>query len=296
MPDVKTGSRDYPVSMGRVIDLIFGRWPAWPWSVVAVIVAGGVAGAAVSSTLRSWAPDRTAALGTAACTGYGMVVAAFFTLLPRAGKILMLQGAVRRRPPAVEASWWPLELLAVALRSTPALRRTLEEFNSAVNAAVGQARTILADRLWPAWVAAFIAPVLGLITAWQNGAQVQQRVQAGTAATQVMPAFIAQVSPPMVATITVSLALVVAIVALDQWTKRLLVRWRGVVEAADGGHPLVVERLAIEQPGASVAARGAAITPAGTPPPSLPDEKLPTTNIDPDELARRWRESTPDES
>lgn len=293
---MKTTTRDFPVSMSRVIDVIFGRWPGWPWSVVALIIGGGVAGAMASSTLRSWAPERAAALGTAACAGYGMVAAAFLTLLPRAGRILMLQGAVRRRPSAVEASWWPIELLAVALRSTPALRRTLEEFNTAVGAAVGQARTILADRLWPAWVAAFVAPVLGLITAWHNGAQVQQRMQVGTAATQVMPAFIAQVSPPMVATIAASLALVVAIVALDQWTKRLLVRWRGVVEATDGGHPVVIERLAIEQPGATVAAvRGASVAAVGVPPPTLPDEKLPTTTIDPDELARRWRESSSDE-
>jgi hypothetical protein len=292
MAGSKSG-RGFPVSVRGVVDVIFGRWPAWPWSVVLLIAAGGIAGAAVAPALRAWAPDRAAAFGTAACAGYGLVAAALMSLLPRAGRLLALQRAVRRRPAAVEASWWPLELLAAALRSTPTLRRTLEEFNTAVSAAVGQARTILADRLWPAWVAAFIAPVLGLMTAWHNGAQVQMRMNDGTAPAQVVPAFIAQVSPPMVATIAASLALVVAIVALDQWTKILLVKWRGIVEATDGNHPAIIERLSVDAAAAAhEAPRGAGIAVTRESAPRPPQESLPITSLDPDNLEREWREST----
>ena len=288
-----TSGRSFPDSVRGVVDMIFGRWPAWPWSVVVLIAAGGITGGAVAPVLRAWAPDRTAAFGTAACAGYGLVAAALLSLLPRAGRLLTLQRAVTRRPAMVEASWWPLELLAVALRSTPTLRRTLEEFNTAVSAAVGQARTILADRLWPAWLAAFIAPVLGLMTAWQNGAQVQMRMGDGTAPAQVVPAFIAQVSPPMVATIAASLTLVVAIVALDQWTKLLLVKWRGIVEAADGNHPAILERLSVDAAAAAhEAPRGSGIAVTRESAPSPPQERLPITSLDPDTLEREWREST----
>lgn len=292
MASTKSG-RDFPVSMRGVIDMIFGRWPAWPWSVIFLLTAGAIAGAASAPTLRAWAPQWVSALGIAACAGYGLVAAALLSLMPRAWKLLSLQRAARGRPASLEESWWPLELLAAALRTTPALRRTLEEFNTAVAAAVGHARTILADRLWPAWVAAFVAPVLGLMTAWHNGAHVQVRMHDAAAPAKVLPAFIAQVSPPMVTTIAASLVLVVVIIAIDQWTKMLLVRWQGIVDAADGSHPAVLERLSLDGAGsAAEPLRGAGIAFSGGAASSAVQESLPITSLDPDELERKWREST----
>lgn len=269
-----------PDSIRGATEAIFGRWPAWPWSMLGLVAAGGVAGAAAAPALRAAEVANPAAMGTAACAGYGIVAAALVSLLPRAWRLLTLRRAVIRRPTTVDASWWPLELLAVALRSKPELQRTQEHFPTAVGAAVDQIRTILSDRLWPAWVTAFVAPVLGLMTAWHNGAQVQLRLQDGDAPTAVFPAFVAQVSPPMVATIAAALALIVAVVALDQWTKGLLLRWAGIVEASDVDHPAVREQFSGE--------------PAGEP--ERPGtEKTPAErrHVDPDELERRWRASTP---
>ena len=272
-------------SLRGVVDEVFGRWPAWPWSVLGLISAGGVIGLVAGSALGGTGDEGRAALGKAACAGYGLVVAAMLSLLPRVGKLAMLWRGVARRPAAIDESWWPLKLLAPALVATPSLRRTPQEFKSAVAAAGGQIRSILADRLWPAWVVAFVAPVLGLITAWQNGARVQLRLQQGEEVATVFPAFIAQVSPPMVATIAASLALMVAIVVIDQWTKGVLRRWSGIVETSDGEHQCVIDRLGREE------FRDV----AGTPKPQVtPDPKTKSTrddDIDPDELAEMWNRS-----
>jgi hypothetical protein len=274
-------------SLRGAVDEVFGRWPAWPWSVLGLIVAGGVVGVAAASVLRDASETGQPALGRAACAGYGLVAAAMVSLLPRFGKLAMLWKGVLSRPAAVDESWWPLKLLATALVATPSLRRTQQEFRSAVEAAGGQARSILADRLWPAWVVAFIAPVLGLITAWQNGARVQLRLQQGEEAATVFPAFIAEVSPPMVATIAASLALMVAIVVIDQWTKGLMRRWCGIVEAADGDHPCVSDRLGRESfPDTTAPSR-----PVAPDLPKSPD--LPTHHLDPDALDAIWRQSGP---
>jgi hypothetical protein len=272
-------------SLRGVVDEVFGRWPAWPWSVLGLIVAGGVVGLVAGSALGGTGEESRAALGKAACAGYGLVVAAMLSLLPRVGKLAMLWRGVARRPAAIDDSWWPLKLLAPALVATPSLRRTQQEFKSAVATAGGQIRSILADRLWPAWVVAFVAPVLGLITAWQNGARVQLRLQQGEDVATVFPAVIAQVSPPMVATIAASLTLMVAIVLIDQLTKGLLRRWSGIVETSDGEHQCVIDRLGREE------FRDV----AGTSRPHVtPDPKTKSTRddeIDPDELAEMWNRS-----
>jgi hypothetical protein len=272
-------------SLRGVVDEVFGRWPASPWSVLGLIVAGGVVGLVAGSALGGTGEESRAALGKAACAGYGLVVAAMLSLLPRVGKLAMLWRGVARRPAAIDDSWWPLKLLAPALVATPSLRRTQQEFKSAVATAGGQIRSILADRLWPAWVVAFVAPVLGLINAWQNGARVQLRLQQGEDVATVFPAVIAQVSPPMVATIAASLALMVAIVVIDQWTKGLLRRWSGIVETSDGEHQYVIDRLGREE------FRDV----AGTSRPHVtPDPKTKSTRddeIDPDELAEMWNRS-----
>lgn len=273
-------------SLRGVVDDVFGHWPAWPWSVLGLIVAGGVVGLVAGSALGGTGEESRAALGKAACAGYGLVVAAMLSLLPRVGKLAMLWRGVVRRPAAIDDSWWPLKLLAPSIAATPSLRRTPQEFKSAVAAAGGQTRSILADRLWPAWVVAFVAPVLGLITAWQNGAKVQLRLQQGEEVATVFPAFIAQVSPPMVATIAASLTLMVAIIVIDQWTKGLLRRWSGIVEASDGEHQCVIDRLGREEfPDVAGTSR----------PPATPDPKPKSARndeIDPDELAEMWRQSS----
>jgi uncharacterized integral membrane protein len=192
---------------------------------------------------------------------------------------------VTSRPAAIDESWWPLKLLAPALVATPSLRRTPQEFKSAVAAAGGRIRSILADRLWPAWVVAFMAPVLGLITAWQNGARVQLRLQQGEDVATVFPAVIAQVSPPMVATIATSLTLMVAIVVIDQWTKGLLGRWSGIVEPADGEHQCVIDRLGREEFRDVAGPSRPHVTPNPMTKSTRDDE------IDPDELAEMWNRS-----
>ncbi len=273
-------------SLRSAVDEVFGRWPAWPWSVLGLIVAGGVVGLVAGSALGGTDEASRAALGKSACAGYGLVAAAVLSLLPRVVKLAMLSQGVTRRPATVDNSWWPLKLLAPALVGTPKLRRTPQEFKSAVAAAGGQARSILADRLWAAWVVAFVAPVLGLITAWQNGARVQLRLQQGEDVAAVFPAIIAQVSPPMVATIAVSLALMVAIVVIDQWTKGLLRRWSGIVEPADGEHQCVIERLGREEFRETNPKPRPPVHPDPEPAPKRGDE------IDPDELDKIWNRSS----
>lgn len=292
MTRVTNTGRERGITLAEAVDGVFGRWPAWPWSVLGLILLGAAGGVAAAPALRRMGWVNPTAFGPAACAGYGLVAAALVTLLPRVWKLLVLRRSVLRRPAAADAAWWPLDLLAAALRSTPALRRTPEEFATAVAAAGGQARTLLGHRLWPAWVTAFVAPVLGLITAWQVGAQVIRR--RGDSA-EVFPAFVAQVSPPMVGTIAAALVLMLAIVVIDQWTKGLLQRWSGVVEPGDAEHPAVVEKLGAEEyrstsgrdavlPEPPPPARAAPVTPP-------PRESLPTHPLDPAEIERIWQQS-----
>jgi len=271
------------------VDAIFGRWPAWPWSVLALITGGGVAGAACLPILRGRGLTGPYAVGAAEAAGYGIVAAAVGSLLPRVVRLLVLRRGLARPRDGITADWWPLSLLATALERTPRLRRTEQEFEAAVAAAGGQARSILAYRLWPACVTCFTAPVLGLVTAWQTGARVL-RLQ-GEAA-DLYPAFVAQVSPPMVGTISASLALMIAVVIVDQSTKGLLQRWSGIVEPGDAEHESVVARLGQEDVDASGAAPPAAAGGRGTEEPAPPPAPLPPRRLDPAELQRLWRESS----
>jgi uncharacterized integral membrane protein len=272
-------------SLREVVDEVFGRWPLWPWSVLGLFVVGGVVGMFIGPALAGSGEETRAALGKAACAGYGVVAAALVSLLPRVAKLALLRPAVVRRPATNIDSWWPLKLLAPALTATPRLRRTPQEFTSAVTTAASQIRSLLADRLWPAWMVAFVAPVLGLMTAWQNGAKVQLRLQQGEDVATVFPAFIVQVSPPMVATIAASLVLMVAIVVIDQLTKGLLRRWSAVVAPADGEHPCVVAELGSDQFHGDDASFE---PPVSSDPP--PQQKR-HDDLDPDELARLWQAS-----
>lgn len=272
-------------SLCTVVDKVFGRWPLWPWSVLGLIVAGGIVGMLVGPALAESGDGNLAAFGKAACAGYGLVAVALVSLVPRVAKLALLRPAVMSRPATNVDSWWPLKLLAPALTATPTLRRTPQEFTSAVAIAARQIRSLLADRLWPAWVVAFVAPVLGLMTAWRNGARVQLRLQQGEDPASVFPAFIAQVSPPMVSTIAASLVLMVTIVVVDQLTKGLLRRWSEIVDPADGEHPCVIAGLGNRQFGGAVAPVEACVS--SDPPP----QRKRDDDLDPDELARLWHES-----
>lgn len=264
------GSRARPegYTLDRAINDVFGRLPLSPWSAVAMIVAGGLAGAAVSSALMPSDRLPHPALRWAACAGYGVVAAALLTVLPRAARLLSLRSSLAQRPTddGDNRPWWPLRLLAAALRGTPALRRTQQDFDAAIAQAGPQARSILAHRLWPACVAAFVAPVLGLLSAWEAGKQVE--VVAGQDAASILMQFVPQVSPPMVATIAAALALMVILAVLDQATKGLLQRWATTVKLTDGD-AAVVTRL-IEDQGAQP-----------TPPPQTGTQTGPRPSVDP---------------
>ena len=283
--------RDRSTSLHAAVDRVFGRWPGWPWSVLAVITAGGLLGAFVTPLLRSTGLASPAALGRYAGAGYGIVLVGFGVLCTRAVRLLALQSRMARRPGQIDEGWWPLRLLPAALASSPTLRLTSGEFTAAVDAMADRTRSVLAHRLWPVWAVAFTAPVLGLITAWQNGAMVQMQVRPDDTPATVLPAIISQVSPPMVATITASLALAMAVVMTDQWTKGLLHRWRLLVEQTDGQHPAVLSHLGMDEAGNGAESTVGARTPPPPPPPPSPDQhKLTTHPLDHEELARRWNQ------
>jgi len=233
MSSASRSYRDEGYTVPKAVDDVFGRWPAWPWSVLAMIVLGGVIGIAVSIGLKPVSGTPSPALRWAACAGYGTVLAALATVLPRAVKLLSLRSQLGHRPAndAPERTWWPLRLLAAALRRTPTLRLTQQDFSGAVGQAVGEARSLLTYRLWPACVAGFVAPVLGLLSAWEGGSQVE--LQPGEDAAAVYMMVLPQVSPPMIATIAAALVLMIALTILDQLTKGLLQRWATTVMLVD---------------------------------------------------------------
>lgn len=241
-----SSSRDAGSPLHRATDDVFGTLPLWPWSAIAVIVTGGIVGALTASSLAPRDGLPHPALRWAACAGYGIVTAALITILSRAGRLLGLRASLSRRPPddGGERPWWPLRLLAAALRGTPATRRTQQDFTAAVDRAGPEARAILAHRLWPALVTAFVAPVLGLLSAWEAGKQID--TVPGETAGEVLMRFVPQVSPPMVATIAASLALMTCLAVLDQWTKGLLQRWATTMRLTDG-ETETVKRLLDEQ-------------------------------------------------
>lgn len=239
MASASRSYRDEGYTIPRAVDDVFGRWPAWPWSVLVFIVLGGVAGTAASTLLAGPDAVPNPALRWAACTGYGALLAAFVTTLPRAVKLLSLRSAVGRRPAADNGDppWWPLRLLAAALRQTPTLRLTQQDFTGAVGQAAGEARSLLTYRLWPVCVAGFVAPVFGLLSAWESGSQVE--LKPGEDAASIYMRVLPQVSPPMVAAISAALVLMIVLAMLDQFTKGLLQKWATTVTLADANSDFV---------------------------------------------------------
>jgi len=209
-----TQSRSEGYTLGRAVNEIFGRPPGWPWSIVAWIAAGGVVGAIVAGLLAPAAGPPHPALRWAACAGYGVVVASLIVVLPRAVRLATLRVSLAKRPAddSGERAWWPLQLLTAALRGTSTLRLTRQDFDAAVNRAWPTARSILVQRFWPAWVAAFVVP---------------------------LRQFVPQVSPPMVATIAAALVLMVVLAVVDQLTAGLLQHWSRAVQFSDHGSEVV---------------------------------------------------------
>lgn len=239
---------DDGLSPEAAINAVWGANRAWLAAalVLGCGIGGGLLGWAMAGGrewLRPWA-----------CAGYGMAVGGLVSLLPRVASLLTLGRALSRRPTRDDAgdSWWPLTLVASAVRETPALRRTAEDFRAAVTGFVPQARGLLAQRLWPACAAAFIAPALGLVSAWfswkvhlPEAIRLASEKGRQDELTEVVPVVDwSVVAWPMILTILLSLALMLAVVLVDQLTRRLLQRWATTVRPLDVESPAVQERLA----------------------------------------------------
>ena len=81
-----TNKHEGATALCESVNEIFGRWPLWPWTVLGLIVAGGGVGLAIGSTLRGFGESGSAALGSAACAGYGMVAAAMLSSVAKDDK------------------------------------------------------------------------------------------------------------------------------------------------------------------------------------------------------------------
>jgi hypothetical protein len=220
---------------------VFGGGATWvSWIVIAVagilgyLVLPLVAGSGdVGGSLKPWA-----------CAAYGISLGGLLTLLPRAVSLAGLGGSLGRRPgPEAEADtdhpWWPLRLVAAALQNTPPLRRTDQDFTNAVAEFAPRARGLLGQRLWPACAAAFTAPALGLISAWDTWGEYVSKglVEAGKRSVAGVVAW------PMIISIAAALLLMLMIVAVDQWTRSLLQRWSTSVNPLDAQSAFVAANL-----------------------------------------------------
>ncbi len=239
MTDKSDRLRASEYGLGRALADVFGYWPAWPWSACAVIVGCGLIGMATAPLFAPADGTPHPAVRWAAVTGYGLAVGGLLTLVPRMLKLQQCSRDLKQRP-ADNADWWPYQLLATALVDVPALRATPEDFAAAVDRTRVRARGLLATRFWPATAVAFVVPVFGLISAWESGSMVRV-TKADRAA--IYAAFLPQVAPPMVATISIALVLLLVIVGIDQWTKSLLAGWANQVRFADIELPAVQNRI-----------------------------------------------------
>lgn len=277
--------RDSGYTLKQAVDDVFGTWPFAPWSQLVVIVAGGFLGALASSWLQPERGLQAAEFRWAACAGYGLVVAALVTQLPRAVRLCQLWSGSRRRAVGDEQAsgpWWPLRLLAAALRGLPLQQIGQANFALAVDRTARQARDLLTQRMWPSCVAAFTAPVLGLLSAWESGSQAVREATPAAApeAGDVYMRFLLQVSPPMVATISAGLGLMVLLAVLDQLTKGLLQRWATDVALADKDDTFVTSNCG-DAGGDGGGGYGTG-TPSEPPPPMTP----PGPQINADDLER----------
>jgi hypothetical protein len=224
------------------------------WLAASAIGVCGVVGAGLGllfpgagEWLRPWA-----------AAGYAVAVAGLATLVPKALQVFQLQRSVDQRPTDHDPArpWWPLVLVASALRDTPSIRRTAEDVRNAMAGFVPQARNLLAQRLWPACTAAFVAPVLGLVSAWiswkvhlPEAVRVAKEIgQHQDIETAVPGVDWGAVAWPMVIAIALSLLLMLAAVVIDQMNRRLLLHWATAIQASDAESRFVKETLADETP------------------------------------------------
>lgn len=256
------------------------------WLAASFIIGCGLGAAGLAMLKPSpWEPLRPLA-----CAGYGLAVGGILSVLPRFASLFALGSTLNRRPATEDPArpWWPLQFVASALRDTPSLRRTADDFRTAVQSFVPQARGLLGQRLWPACVAAFAAPVFGLMSAWVSwkfylpeAVRLAQEQGVESDRTEVVPAVDwSLVAWPMIITIALSLVLMLAVVLADQLARRLLQRWAESVRPLDADSQFIQERLAAvaddqsgtpgERPRADRSVEPAAAT---VPPPSPPPEK-----------------------
>jgi hypothetical protein len=225
------------------VNAVFG--PGRPAAAAAVIVMAGLVGWCAGVRQDGMNANSQEWLRPWACAGYGIAFGGVLTLGPRVLRIAKLRAELLRRP-AVEAPssidrpWWPLCLLPGALRHTPLLRMTVQDFTSATTTLANEVRALLAQRLWPACVAAFTAPVLGLVSAWWAWGHAMSAVEreATVAAVPLL-----MVASPMVFTILAGLAVMLAAVVVDQMTRGLLQRWSATLLVEDAMAPVVRARL-----------------------------------------------------
>lgn len=230
------------------ISEVAGRNRAWLAAVFILACGLGAAGLAMMQ------PSAWELLRPLACAGYGLAIGGLLSVLPRFVSLFALGSKLNRRPATEDPArpWWPLQLVASALRDTPSLRRTADDFRTAVQGFVPQARGLLGQRLWPACVAAFVAPVLGLVSAWVSWSvhlpeAVRLAQEQGLEAdqTEVVPVVDwSVVAWPMIITIVLSLAVMLAVVLADQLVRRLFQRWTEAVRPLDADSQFVQERLA----------------------------------------------------
>lgn len=229
-------------SLAQAVHDVFGVDRAWlSWIMV---VAAGLLGGVASPLLTTAADGAGTWAARFTCAAVGVVVGGVLTLLPRVVSLLMLGAALRTRPAdlgGVERPWWPLRLLAAALANTPPARRTNQDFADAVDGIVTPVRGLLGRRSWPACAAAFTAPALGLLAAWQawqafiDGPRFQELLRAARDREQVLPVpgIFEQASFPMVVSIVSALLLMLAVVGIDQWSRKTVQSWATTVQPSD---------------------------------------------------------------
>lgn len=226
-----------------IADVFGAGRPAVSWAVIVLLgLVGWWAGARPDGpepTAREW-------LRPWACAGYGVAAGALITLLPRALKVLTLNTTLSRRPTVELAShadsWWPLRLMTAALRHTPLLRMTAQDFTTSLASLVSEVRGLLSQRLWPACAAAFTAPVLGLVSAWLTWGHSISFIDRQTIDAAAVPFGV--VAWPMILTILAGLAVILAVVVVDQMTRALLQRWSTSMRLEDVAAPAVQAGLA----------------------------------------------------
>lgn len=238
--DHRSTSRD-GYTLAHAVREVFGPDLAWvSWAVVA---GCGLLGAACAGFFDGApdAPRRWA--GPFTCAAVGVVAGGLITLVPRLIGLVTLSAAIRTRPADagdVDRPWWPLRLAAAALANTPPLRRTAQDFTEAVAAVIPHVRGLVGRRLWPACAAAFAAPALGLVGAWQAWGAF---VGAGPLQPGRVPSVGEKAWQPMILSIFAALVLMLAVIGVDQWIRRLLQRWATTVRDTDAATGFVAARL-----------------------------------------------------